>query len=133
MSDYGQKYRKTRKTKKINGLFFLLYPLSSILYSLLFPLPLGVLQAPRGVPRDVVRSESQTLQLRLGYVPRGACLFRLSFPNYRRFVASTISPCLRIQGRILHPRRKTRGHLLHCRQRCIRRKCQYRQTFLLFA
>lgn len=130
MSECGQKYRKTRKTKKINGIFFLLYPLPFILYSLFFPLPRGVLQAPPGASRAIFRGESQTPQSQSMHASGGACLFRLAFPDYRRFVASTITPCLRTRGRRSHPRRKIRGQRQHYRKICIHRRCQYLRTAL---
>lgn len=76
MSDIGQKYRKTPKMKKINGISFILYSLPSILYPLFFRLPHGALQAPPGALGEVVRSESQTLQLRPAYARGGNIDFR---------------------------------------------------------
>lgn len=90
MSECGQKYRKTRKTKKINDIFFLLSPLLFILCSLFFPLPHGALQAPPGALGEVVRSESQTLQLRPGYVPGGALDFRYSVAKIVLHFSSTL-------------------------------------------
>lgn len=78
MSECGQKYRKTRITKKINDISFLLSPLPFILYSLLFPLPHGALQAPPGALGELFRSESQTLQIRPAYTPGGVIDFRFT-------------------------------------------------------
>lgn len=110
MSECGQKYRKTRKTKKINVLFFLLYPLPFILYSLFFRLPHGALQAPPGALGELFRSESQTLQIRPAYAPGGIIDFRYPVAEMVLHFCSTPWACRRYQGSVPHLLRNFHGH-----------------------